>query len=365
MHPSYQLLMNHVHEAMSDEEFVHNELRLAELSEELGFSAIWCVEHHFDREYSMCPDNVQLLTYLAARTSTIKLKTAAIILPWHNPLRIAEQISFLDILSKGRLELGFGRGLSRTEYAQFGIDMGESRERWHEAIDIVLRALDTGIVEGYGKFYAQPPATLIPRSARNLRENLTEIAMSPESVEIAAELGASMASFIQFPIEQHKPLLDAYKAAFQEHHGSDGPPPAFVELVSCHEDSEEAKRLSHEHTGRYFTQLMRHYEFAGDHFKDTKGYESYAQVQELFRTADMSEAAAVYAEANIHGTPEEIVEKVAARREIIGDFHMNCVFSFGGISYETAEQGMRLYSERAMPVIRKMTGATATATAAA
>lgn len=354
MHPSYQLLMNHVHEGMSDEEFVHNELRLAELAEPLGFSAIWCVEHHFDREYSMCPDNIQLLTYLAARTETIRLKTAAVILPWHDPLRVTEQIAFLDVFSKGRLDLGFGRGLSRSEYAQFGIDMGESRERWHEILDIVLRGLETGVVEGDGKFYKQPPATLIPFTGRDFRENLTEIAMSPESVEVAAELGAAMASFIQFPIDQHKPLLDTYHAAYQKHHGTDGPPPAFVELISCHEDAEEAKRLAHEHCSRYFFELMRHYEFAGNHFKDTKGYQSYAQVQELFATANLEEAAIGYAEANLHGTPEEIVEKIAARREIIGDFHNNCVFSFGGIPFDTAEAGMRLYSEKVMPELRKM-----------
>jgi alkanesulfonate monooxygenase SsuD/methylene tetrahydromethanopterin reductase-like flavin-dependent oxidoreductase (luciferase family) len=361
MQPSYQMLFGHIHEGMSDEDFVHNELRLAELAEPLGYSSIWCVEHHFDREYSMCPDNLQLLTYLAARTETIGLTTGAIILPWNDPLRVAEKISLLDILSHGRLSLGFGRGLSRSEYGYFGIDMEEARDRWMEAIEIVLGALRSGVAEGDGRYYPQPPAPIVPRSGRDLTDRIIEIAMSPESVEIAAKYGAGMATFIQFPIEKHKPLLDRYKEAFNEHHGSDGPPPTLTELISCHEDPEEARRLSHEHTGRYFTQLMRHYELAGDHFAGTKGYESYAAISHLLNASGMADAAYGYAESNTYGTPEEIVEKIAARRDVIGDYELNAVFSFGGVPFDTAEHGMRLFSEKVMPEVAKMGAAAAAA----
>lgn len=359
MHPSYQMLFGHLHPGMSDEEFVRNELRLAELAEPLGYSSIWCVEHHFDREYSMCPDNFLALTWLAARTQKIGITLAAVILPWNDPLRVAEKISMLDILSAGRLRVGFG--LSKSEYAQFGIDMGEARGRWAEAMDIVLRALDTGIAEGEGRYYHRPRATVVPRSGRSFRDRLVEIAMSPESVEVAAELGAAMATFVQFPIEKHKPLLDRYREAFQEQHDREGPPPTLTELICCHEDSEEARRLSHEHTGRYFTQLMRHYELAGDHFATTSGYESYALVADRIRDAGLEESAKAYAEANTYGTPAEIVEKIAVRRDAIGDYHLNTVFSFGGIPFDTAEQGMRLFGEQVIPEVRKM-GALASAT---
>jgi len=89
------------------------ELRLARLAADLGFDALWSAEHHFF-DYSFCPDNLQLMSYLAGVTSHADLGTAAVILPWHDPLRVAEQVAMLDHMSNGRLILGLGRGLGRV-----------------------------------------------------------------------------------------------------------------------------------------------------------------------------------------------------------------------------------------------------------
>ena len=97
---------------VSDEEVWDEELRLARLAADLGFDVLWSVEHHFN-DYSFCPDNLQLMSYLAAECPDVGLGTAAVILPWHDPLRVAEQVSILDHLSRGRLRLGIGRGLAR------------------------------------------------------------------------------------------------------------------------------------------------------------------------------------------------------------------------------------------------------------
>ena len=210
MKASYQLLFQNLDQGMTDEEHYQAELRIAELAEPLGFAEIWCVEHHWDAEYSMCPDNLQLLSYLAGRTETIGLVTAAVILPWwEQPVRVAEKVALLDILAGGRFRLGLGRGLSRSEYGQFGIDMNESRERFDEAADLVLRALDTGEASGNGTYFDQPKAHLAPAPPRNFRDRLLCIAMSPDSIDVAAELGAAMATFVQFPIEQHAPCSRA------------------------------------------------------------------------------------------------------------------------------------------------------------
>ena len=90
----------------SDTDVYRDELRLASQAEDLGFDAFWPVEHHFF-DYSFCPDNTELLAFLAARTSTIGLGTAAVILPWNDPLRVAERISMLDVLSGGRVRLAW------------------------------------------------------------------------------------------------------------------------------------------------------------------------------------------------------------------------------------------------------------------
>src|SRR5690348_16500659 len=105
---------------MSDREAWQEEIRLARLADELGFDVIWSVEHHFF-DYSFCPDNLQLLSYLAPLCTHADLGTAAIILPWNDPLRVAEKIAILDLLSNGRVRLGLGRGLARREFAAFQI----------------------------------------------------------------------------------------------------------------------------------------------------------------------------------------------------------------------------------------------------
>ena len=100
---------------IADDQVWDEDLRLARQGPGLGFDVLWSAEHHFF-DYSFCPDNLQLMTYLAGVCPDIDLGTAAVILPWHDPLRVAEQASVLDLLCNGRLRLGFGRGLARREF---------------------------------------------------------------------------------------------------------------------------------------------------------------------------------------------------------------------------------------------------------
>jgi alkanesulfonate monooxygenase SsuD/methylene tetrahydromethanopterin reductase-like flavin-dependent oxidoreductase (luciferase family) len=104
------------------------EIQLAQLAADTGFDDLWSVEHHFN-DYSFCPDNLQLMAYLAATCPNIDLGTAAVILPWHDPLRVAERAIVVDLLSKGRLRLAMGRGLARREFHAFRGTMEESGER--------------------------------------------------------------------------------------------------------------------------------------------------------------------------------------------------------------------------------------------
>ena len=93
---------------ISDYTVYKNELRLADLAEPLGFDSLWSVEHHFT-DYTMVPDVLQFLTYMAGRTRHIKLGSMVVVLPWHDPMRVAEEVSMLDAMSDGRIVLGLGR----------------------------------------------------------------------------------------------------------------------------------------------------------------------------------------------------------------------------------------------------------------
>ena len=115
----------------SDHDCHRNERRLADLAEPLGFDSFWSVEHHFT-DYTMVPDVLQLLSYIAGRTTRIELGSMVVVLPWHDPMRVAEEVSLLDHLSDGRFILGVGRGAGRVEFEGFRTDMGESRDRFVE-----------------------------------------------------------------------------------------------------------------------------------------------------------------------------------------------------------------------------------------
>ena len=139
----------------SDGQMWEEELRLAEIAADEGFECLWSAEHHFN-DYSFVPDNIQLMTHIAAKHPNIDVGTAAVILPWHNPLRVAENAAVLDLLSGGRLRLGFGRGLARREFATFGVNMDESRERFDEAAPMIVDALKTGFIEATGSSTRSP-----------------------------------------------------------------------------------------------------------------------------------------------------------------------------------------------------------------
>ena len=129
MHVGMSTVFQNPDKRMADYEVYRNELRLADLAEPLGYESIWGVEHHFT-DYTMCPDVLQFLSYMAGRTERAKLGSMVVVLPWHDPVRVAEEFVMLDNLSDGRVVVGVGRGLARVEYQGFRLDMNQSRTRF-------------------------------------------------------------------------------------------------------------------------------------------------------------------------------------------------------------------------------------------
>ena len=145
-----------------DGEFFRKETQLAVEAEAMGFDFAAAVEHHFT-DYAACPDPLQLLTWVAAKTSTIKLMPAAVILPWNDPLRVVEKTAMLDHLSEGRVILGMGRGAARREFNGFRQNLADSREMFDEAAIIIIEGLANGYVEADTKHYKQPRVEVRPK----------------------------------------------------------------------------------------------------------------------------------------------------------------------------------------------------------
>jgi alkanesulfonate monooxygenase SsuD/methylene tetrahydromethanopterin reductase-like flavin-dependent oxidoreductase (luciferase family) len=220
------------HEGATDADMFRNEVQLGIQAEAMGFDFVGLVEHHFT-DYAMCPDNAQTLSFIAARTSKLELMPAAFILPWNDPLRVVEKTVMLDIQSEGRVLLGMGRGLSRREFAGFGLDMAESRERFDEAAAIILEGLETGFVEADTPFYKQPRVEVRPRPERSFKGRSYMVGMSPSSIEVAAKHGLACLKFSQGSWEESVGDLDSYRAKYRAYHGAEAPPFIIADMVLC------------------------------------------------------------------------------------------------------------------------------------
>jgi alkanesulfonate monooxygenase SsuD/methylene tetrahydromethanopterin reductase-like flavin-dependent oxidoreductase (luciferase family) len=339
--------------AITDAQVYDEEVRLAELGEALGFDALWPVEHHFE-DYAFCPDNTLFLANMAARTSRIRLGTGAVILPWNDPLRVAERIALLDQLSGGRVLFGMGRGLARREYAGFGMAMDESRARFDEAAPMVLDALETGFIEGDGPFYPQPRTAIRPRPTRTFRDRTYCVAMSPDSVLAAADLGARMVVFSQRPWEQQADAVTTYRQRFGERHGREPGPPFTCDFVYCDTDAARAEDKAAQHIAGYLASVVQHYELAGDHLRSATGYESYGRAVDALRSIGLEAMCEMYLGVQAWGTPDQVVERLLARRALIGDFDLTCCFRFAGLPFEDAERSMRTFAAEVMPALRQV-----------
>jgi len=336
---------------ISDAQVWDEELRLARLADELGFDILWSVEHHFF-DYSFCPDNLQLMTYLTALCPHVDLGTAAVIVPWHDPLRVAEQAAVLDMLSKGRLRLGLGRGLARREFAAFRLSMDESRERFDEAAPMIVNALRTGFIEGDGTFYKQPRIAIRPRPQHSFDGRIYAVASSEDSIDSAAKLGAHIVMFADRPWEMRLPNIERGRELHRKYHGTEPPQVMLTEFVVCGTNLAACEEEARQYQGKFVESNFYHYEFLGDHFKTVKGYDSYQQKAEIARKGGLEGAVDGFMKAASWGTPDKILRGLEERRKIIGDFELNVAFRFGGTPYEVAERGLKLFAKEVLPVLQ-------------
>lgn len=327
------------------------ELRLARLAADLGFDCLWSAEHHFN-DYSFIPDNIQLMSYLAAACPNIDVGTAAVILPWHDPLRVAEQVSVLDYLCKGRLRFGMGRGLARREFAAFRLSMDESRGRFDEAAPMIINALKTGFIEGDGPYYKQPRTEIRPRPQHDFTGRIYAVASSEDSVLSAAKIGAHMVMFADRPWEMRLPVIEHGRELHREFHHSEPPPVMLTEFCVCGTDLTATEDEARRYQGKFVESNFYHYEFLGDHFKTVKGYDAYQQKAEIARQAGLEGAVKGFMQAASWGTPDKILRGLEARRALLGTFELNVAFRFGGTPYDVAERGLKLFAKEVLPVLK-------------
>lgn len=158
------------------------------IMDEGGYDAVWLAEHHFST-YSVCPSVTLMGTYVAALTKNLRIGTAVTLAGFYQPLRLAEELALLDVLSGGRLNWGAGRGFDPTEMRTFGVNPDESADRYRECVDIVLKAWEDGPVSHQGKNWQFENVDVLPKPLQQPRPPVWLAATSPESVKRAAADG--------------------------------------------------------------------------------------------------------------------------------------------------------------------------------
>ena len=350
----FMIFSNYGWDGQPDGQTWKEELRLADIAADLGFDCLWSAEHHF-ADYSFVPDNLQLMTHLAAKYPHIDVGTAAVILPWHDPLRVAEQVIMLDLLSEGRLRFGMGRGLARREFEAFRLSMDESRQRFDEASAMIINALETGFIEGDGPMYKQPRTELRPRPQHSMKGRLYSVATSEESVDAVAKLGGvRMVMFADRPWEMRAPVINLGRDLHLKYHGTAAPPPMLTDFAVCAASNEQAEDMARRYQGKFTESNFYHYEFLGQHFASVKGYDGYQQKAEFARKAggDLKPAVENFMKAASWGTPDRILRELEKRREVVGEFELNVSFRFGGIPYDESEASLKLFAKEVLPVLK-------------
>ncbi len=161
------------------------------IMDQTGYDAVWLAEHHFS-SFSVCPSVHMMGTMAAARTKRLRIGTAVSLAPFYNPLRLAEEVALLDVLSGGRVNWGAGRGFERSEFAAFGIPGEESGPRFHETVDIVLKAWTNQRLSYEGKYYRYDGVEVLPKPLQAPHPPVWMAASSLPAIEWAAGKGHSI-----------------------------------------------------------------------------------------------------------------------------------------------------------------------------
>ena len=185
------------------------------LAEELGYDGVWAVEHHGLVEYSHSSAPEVLLAFIAARTRSIAIGHAVTLTPgWYNhPIRVAERVATLDVLSEGRVRWGSGKSASLTEQGSFGVIREELDGQWREALEMIPRMWRAEVFEWEGRYYRIPPTAVIPKPHQEPHPPIYAACSRPESVVLAGSLGVGSLNFAAGSDDQLEEKVASYRQA--------------------------------------------------------------------------------------------------------------------------------------------------------
>ncbi|OLC39645.1 MAG: hypothetical protein AUH81_01140 [Candidatus Rokubacteria bacterium 13_1_40CM_4_69_5] len=335
-------------------DIIHNELQQAEWAEELGFDAVWLTEHHFI-DYGLSVDPATLAAAIAARTRRVRIGLAAAILPFHHPIRLAEQMALVDIISQGRLDVGIGRGNRPVEFAGYGVPQIENRERMDEAVEILVQAWTRERFSFQGRFFSFQNVEVIPKPLQRPHPPLYQVCVSKDTIENTALRGWPMLnSMLRGGVEQLVTQRDTYVAALEKAGRS---PSEIAGLlrdwgVSRHiyvaptdaQAQQEAKaaELWYQEAFRRFVIPER---IEDAHPALQAGFRAMAERLGKINWGDLVRETLAF------GSPDTVAAKIEAMRAM-GVGQLLCWMSFGGLAQDKVRRSMELFAREVMPRFR-------------
>jgi alkanesulfonate monooxygenase SsuD/methylene tetrahydromethanopterin reductase-like flavin-dependent oxidoreductase (luciferase family) len=337
-------------------------------AERLGFWSAWTTEHHFASDasyrpyglsedifpatdYDMAADPFTLLSYLAGKTSTIRLGTAVSILHWDHPVRLAERAALLDALSNGRLEWGVGRGIGFRETHVFNVptDPGENARKYHEAVEIIRRLWEGGPFSFEGDFYTIPEISITPQPERQPPPLFIGSASNDSAIWAAKnDLPYATITWPLVGMNIYRDKREAYLEA-GEQAGNDvarHSTPHFL-YTHCAETDEEAAEITEYYMAQFQYILETHYEFERGHEEENSA--AGAETSAAYGLANVEKLAKYPVEHQLVGSPETIIERVKEYQAELGIDYIVCNIAFGGMPFETTMKSLKLFGERVIP----------------
>ena len=361
----YEIPVAQPWDAESEHRAYKNTLTQALAGEKFGWDAFWTVEHHFLSEYSHCSNPEILYGAIAAQTSRIRLGYGVRLMPqpYNHPVRTAESVAVLDLISDGRVDFGTGRSATRLELEGFGIDPAASRAMWQEAIGHVVGCWTNDEYEFSGRYWNMPRRRVVPKPLQKPHPPIWGATTSDDGHRQVGELGLGLCSFaVGISPEEIKKKVDIYRAAVA---GCDRPLGAFVNnhaatftMALCAPDRAEAieaARKSFEwYPAKGARQIATLTDWMAERHEDLGTY-SYAA--DLKKTEDaglldmISLEYLMEANACVLGTPEECVETCHLYQEAGIDLLL-CLVNPYNVSHEAAMQTIELMGTEVIPKFR-------------
>ncbi|MEA2640359.1 MAG: hypothetical protein QOF51_1753 [Chloroflexota bacterium] len=308
-------------------------LEQIQLAEELGWECFWFTEHHFLLYGGPMPNPAVVMAAAAARTSRIHLGSAISILPLHHPVQIAEDYGMVDVVSGGRLEFGMGLGNTAVDFQVYGVEREESRERFHEAAEVLIKAWSEERFSHEGEFWRFEDVPVYPKPVQKPHPALWVAGHSPETLGWAGRHGCNIMIVAHpFPPEYYTPGLAAWREGLKEA-GID-PSERHTKLhlrVVVDEDGARAREVAEGAIQRY-------------DWISTVGRQARGPLGPNYDFAGMLAAG-----RNVYGTPDQCITAMRTAQQNYPADVLSTTFFFGGISHESAMKSMRLFAREVMP----------------